>query len=118
MNKSRASVKYGSTKYLNRNERRLNPEPYFVLLYFVLHRLKVSGALLAAAFFALHPVMVESVAWMCEQKNTLSTMLYLGGMLMYLKFDASRLRRYYALALSLFVLALLTKTITAKASMR
>ncbi len=83
-----------------------------VLLYFLLQRLKVPGALLAAAIFALHPVMVESVAWMCEQKNTLSTVFYLSAMLMYLKFDASRRRASYFTALGLFALALLAKTIT------
>jgi tetratricopeptide (TPR) repeat protein len=82
------------------------------LLYFILRQLFVPGAMLAAAIFALHPVMVESVAWMCEQKNTLSTMFYLTAMLMYLKFDATRLRSHYVFALALFVLALLTKTIT------
>jgi len=56
--------------------------------------------------------MVESVAWMCEQKNTLSTMFYLSAMLMYLKFDASRRRTLYFFAIGLFALALLTKTIT------
>jgi tetratricopeptide (TPR) repeat protein len=81
-------------------------------LYFILRRLEVPGALLAAAIFALHPVTVESVAWMCEQKNTLSTMLYLSAILMYVKFDASRLRLYYLLALGFFVLALLAKTVT------
>ena len=81
-----------------------------VLLYVILTRLKIPGALLAAAIFALHPVMVESVAWMSEQKNTLSTVFYLSAMLAYLKFDESRQRSYYFTALCLFVLGLLTKT--------
>ena len=81
-----------------------------VLLYLVLARLKIPGALLAAGIFALHPVMVESVAWMSEQKNTLSAMFCLSAMLVYLKFDESRLRSYYLTALGLFVLGLLTKT--------
>jgi tetratricopeptide (TPR) repeat protein len=80
------------------------------LLYSILIRLKIPGALLAAAIFALHPVMVESVAWMSEQKNTLSAVFCLSAMLAYLKFDESRRRSSYFTALCLFVLGLLTKT--------
>jgi tetratricopeptide (TPR) repeat protein len=83
------------------------------LLYFVLKRLKVPGALLAAAIFALHPVMVESVAWISEQKNTLSAVFYLSAMLVYIEFDESRRRSQYFIALGLFVLGLSTKTVTA-----
>ncbi|HTQ38904.1 MAG TPA: tetratricopeptide repeat protein [Pirellulales bacterium] len=82
------------------------------LVYLILRRLQIPGALLAAAIFAVHPVMVESVAWITEQKNTLSGMLYFGSMLAYLHFDASRRKSTYALALALFVLSLLSKTIT------
>ncbi len=80
------------------------------LVYCILVRLKIPGALLAAAIFALHPVMVESVAWMSEQKNTLSAVFCLSAMLAYLKFDESRQRSCYFAALWLFVLGLLTKT--------
>jgi tetratricopeptide (TPR) repeat protein len=81
-----------------------------VLLYLILTRLKIPGALLAAAIFALHPVMVESVAWMSEQKNTLSAVFCLSAMLAYLKFDESRRGSYYITSMCLFVLGLLTKT--------
>jgi tetratricopeptide (TPR) repeat protein len=83
-----------------------------VLFYRILIRLKIPGALLAAAIFALHPVMVESVAWMTEQKNVLSAVFYLGAILAYLTFDESRLRSRYFVSLGLFALALLTKTST------
>jgi tetratricopeptide (TPR) repeat protein len=101
------------------------------LFALVLRRLAVPGAWFAALLFALHPVCVESVAWISEQKNTLSTVLYLAAALAYLRFDAfgergpfddgrapslSRGRRRpqaYCLATVLFVLALLTKTVTA-----
>src|SRR4051812_7599929 len=81
------------------------------LVYFILVRLKIRGALLAAAIFALHPVMVESVAWISEQKNTLSAVFCLSAMLAYLKFDESSHRSYYYIAFGLFVLGLLTKTV-------
>jgi tetratricopeptide (TPR) repeat protein len=79
----------------------------------LLRRLAVPGAWIAAALFLLHPVCVESVAWICEQKNTLSLVLYLCAALAYLRFDTQRSGRAYALATGLFVLALLTKTVTA-----
>jgi tetratricopeptide (TPR) repeat protein len=84
-----------------------------LLLYLVLRRLAVPGALLGASLFALHPVCVESVAWISEQKNTLSTVFYMGAALAYLQFDERRRRGRYALATAFFVLALLSKSVTA-----
>ncbi len=82
------------------------------LVAVILRRLSVPGAALAAVIFALHPVHVESVAWMTELKNTLSGVCYLLAALVYLRFDATRDRRSYVLALALFVVALLSKTVT------
>jgi tetratricopeptide (TPR) repeat protein len=52
-----------------------------VLLWRLLRRLDVSGAWLGAALFALHPVCVESVAWITERKNALSGVCFLAAML-------------------------------------
>ena len=82
------------------------------LLLMTLRRLAVPGALLVTALFALHPVQVESVAWITELKNTLSTVLYFAAALVYLRFDSTRHWRDYLLAAALFVLALLSKTVT------
>jgi protein O-mannosyl-transferase len=83
------------------------------LVFLILRKLGIPGALLATAIFALHPVHVESVAWITEQKNTLSAIFYLGAMLAYLRFDESRERSYYGIAIALFVLGLLAKTVIA-----
>ncbi len=79
----------------------------------VLHRLRVPGAWLAAFLFLLHPVCVESVAWISEQKNTLSLVWYLLAALAYLRFDRTRRPEHYVVALLLFALAVGTKTVTA-----
>ena len=76
-------------------------------------RLEIRGAWLAGAIFALHPVNVESVAWISEQKNTLSLVFYLTSAIVYVRFDETRKPRDHAIAAVLFACALLTKTVTA-----
>ena len=83
------------------------------LIALILWRWAVPGAMLAATIFALHPIEVESVAWMTELKNTLSGVCYLAAMLAYLRFDEHREKTFYWLAFALFVVALLSKTVTA-----
>jgi tetratricopeptide (TPR) repeat protein len=56
------------------------------LFWKLLKRLDVPGAGLAAVILALHPLMVESVAWITERKNVLSLALFLGALLAYGRF--------------------------------
>jgi protein O-mannosyl-transferase len=84
-----------------------------LLLWKILRRLQVPGAYLAAAIFALHPVGVESVAWISEIKNTLSGAFYLGAVLVYLRFDRTRNWMFYFVTLGLFLLGLMSKTVVA-----
>ncbi len=83
------------------------------LIVLIMRRLSLPGAWLAGFIFAVHPVYVESVAWISEQKSTLSGVFYLAALLVYLRFDRDRRKSKYFLATGLFVLALLAKTVTA-----
>lgn len=89
-----------------------------LLLWALFRRIGVPGAWLGAAIFAVHPVLVESVAWVTELKNTQSTLFYLLCLLAYFRFTpvqggfdraAGRGWTYYALALVLFAAALMCK---------
>ncbi|HUJ11318.1 MAG TPA: tetratricopeptide repeat protein [Verrucomicrobiae bacterium] len=98
-----------------------------ILFWTLLRRLRVPGAWLAGAIFAVHPVMVESVAWITERKNVLSLVLYLGALLAYGRFTKfwkvesgppfaaedfpPRDWIAYALAFLLFLAALLAKAV-------
>ena len=110
----------------------LNPLPYHLvdvalhaadalLLWRVLRRLGVPGAWLGAAIWALHPVQVESAAWITEQKNTQSCLFYLLAILFFLRWvEVSKgpvaagfpRARNYTLALLCATLAILSKSST------
>ena len=89
------------------------------LAWRLLEKLRLPGAWLAAAIFAMHPVQVESVAWITERKNVLSAVCYFASALAFLHFlelrDANGNRRrrgvLYLSALFLFVLAMWSKTV-------
>lgn len=101
-----------------------------ILFGVVLRRLGVPGAWLAASIFALHPVCVESVAWVTERKNTLSGLFYFCSLLAAIKFwlpmetsvqskpsssadefaKASGNWKFYWLALACYLFALWSKT--------
>ena len=97
-----------------------------VLLWRLLARLKIYGSWLVAAIFAVHPVNVESVAWIAERKNVLAMVFYLASLSYFVRSDSSAVPagasrpsagpsswRCYALALAAFFLALLSKTVVA-----
>ncbi len=81
-----------------------------LLLVSILRKLGIPGAWLAGWLFALHPVMVESVAWITEMKNVLSMLFFLASILVYLRFDRERKKGILVAALLLFVAGLASKT--------
>jgi len=113
----------------------LNPLPYHtlnvvlhavsaILLWRVLRLLEVRGAWLGAALWALHPVLVQSVAWVTELKNTQSCVFYLLSILFFLKWQNRKRAVFrspqrqgaddrpslvFALSLIFFLLATLSK---------
>ena len=101
----------------------LNPLPFHlvnvllhgingILVYFLLRRLRIPAAWLAATLWTLHPVNVESVAWVTELKNTQSGVFFFCALLCFLRFEAHQRRRWYALALLCGAAALLSKPST------
>jgi tetratricopeptide (TPR) repeat protein len=109
----------------------LNPSGYHIvnvllhamnalLVWRLAYVLRIPGAWMIGAVFALHPVHVESVAWITERKNVLSGLFYLSAAVTYLRFDDGHEIKaasggrwwWYAWSLLLFVLALLSKSVT------
>ena len=84
-----------------------------LLAWRLLARLRAPGAWLGAALFALHPVQVESVAWITERKNVLMGFFFLLSLLAWTRFldeKGERPWRFYTLALVFYGLALSAKT--------
>ena len=85
-----------------------------LLLWRLLVGLKIPGAWLGAAIFALHPVQVESVAWITERKNVLMGLFFLMTLLAWIECvdlrTATRRWIFYGAALILYLLALCAKT--------
>ena len=115
----------------------LNPLPYHsenillhavnvILVWRILRRLNVPGAWLGAALFALHPVCVESVAWVSERKNTLAGLFFLLSLQAAIEFwlpqtgvvggknetAAFGPRKFFWLSLLFYVCALWSKSVT------
>jgi len=79
-------------------------------IWVLLSRWKLPGAWFAAAVFGLHPVHVESVAWVSERKDVLSGLFFVLTLLAWDKFQRTRKIRSYVAAFILFALALGSKT--------
>ena len=82
-----------------------------VLVWRLALKLAVPGAFAVAAVFAVHPLHVESVAWVIERKDLLCAAFYLGAVLAWMRFVEAPRPGRYCLALGLFTAGLLSKSI-------
>ena len=82
-----------------------------LLFFWVALKIYPRLAFIPALLFAIHPIQVETVAWITERKNLLSLFFFLLAILAYLRFDRNRGIRYYLLTVIMFVCALLSKSI-------
>ena len=82
-----------------------------LLIWLLLLRLAVPGAWFVAAIFAVHPLHVESVAWVIERKDVLSALFYLGAALTWIRYVNAPHPGRYVLALGLFTAGMLSKSI-------
>jgi hypothetical protein len=89
-----------------------------VLIWIILRRLSIPGGFFAALLFAVHPVNVESVAWIAQRKNALAMAFFLLSILSYLRFEQRSSERgdlarwpshWYFVSLAMFLLAMLSK---------
>jgi tetratricopeptide (TPR) repeat protein len=80
------------------------------LVWRLFERLGIKLAFWGGLLFTVYPVNVESVAWISELKNTLSLPPLLLAMLFWIDYDEHGRARDYALALGLFVVAMLCKS--------
>ena len=80
-----------------------------VLIWRILIRLGIPAALPSALIFAVHPVNVETVAWVTQRKTLLAMLFFLASLVLYLRFDESRKRRVFLWSVLFFALAVLSK---------
>jgi tetratricopeptide (TPR) repeat protein len=94
-----------------------------VLVWLILHNLKVPGAWVAAAMFAVHPLNTESIAWISQLASVLAGILFFAAIFTFLQFteddqkaksgtpiDPARQWGFYAASLALFIFGMLSKS--------
>ncbi len=86
-----------------------------ILVFLVIRRLNPGSgvALLTALIFAIHPMHVESVAWVAELKDLLYTLFFFLSCIFYLKYLEANARKYLFITLLFFALSLLSKAMAA-----
>ncbi|MDY6861391.1 MAG: tetratricopeptide repeat protein, partial [Thermodesulfobacteriota bacterium] len=82
-----------------------------LLVFFLIYKLdpRISVSLICALLFGLHPVHVESVVWITERKDVLSTFFFLGSLIFYSCYIKKGKISFHLLSLFLFFLAIISK---------
>lgn len=81
-------------------------------IHLVLRQLKIPAAWLTALLFAIHPVNVETVAWISQQRSLWSLLLACASVMLFLAFDGNRRRGLYVMSLVAFLASMLAKSAT------
>ena len=81
-----------------------------MMVWYLFRKLGIRLAWLGALIFTVHPVLVESVSWMAELKNTIAMPTFILAVLAWINFERTRLWEYYVLAFVLYLVSMLTKT--------
>lgn len=83
-----------------------------ILVFYLVKRLLKDhwAGVLASLLFALHPMHVESVAWIAERKDVLYTFFFLFSLIYYLRYKETARVSDYVIAIVFFVLSLLSKS--------
>ncbi|MBF0276983.1 MAG: tetratricopeptide repeat protein [SAR324 cluster bacterium] len=83
-----------------------------VLLWQILRNMKLQGAWMIGMCFAIHPLHVQSVAWITERKNVLAGVFFMLTFWAFLQFDEKKEKHWYWCTLILYACALLSKSST------
>jgi tetratricopeptide (TPR) repeat protein len=82
-----------------------------ILVFWFLFKLssRIYPSLIASILFGIHPLHVESVAWISERKDLLSTYFFMLTIITYLYYINNKKRKFYYISLFIFILALMAK---------
>ncbi len=81
-----------------------------MMIWYLFRKLGIRLAWLGALLFTIHPVLVESVSWMAELKNTIAMPTFILAVVAWINFDRTRRWEYYVMAFVLYLVSMLTKT--------
>ncbi|MEQ8168103.1 MAG: tetratricopeptide repeat protein [Candidatus Eremiobacterota bacterium] len=72
---------------------------------------RVSPSFITSVLFGIHPLHVESVAWVSERKDVVSTLFFLGTLISYIYYRKNDVKQFYYISIVIFIMSLLSKPI-------